>query len=209
MRERPVRDDCDLRAARDEVASGRFAHLPGAEQQDAATVELPEHLLGERRRGRGHGRRALGDRRLAADSPAGVERLAEEAVEERSGGACLERRPYLSQDLSFAGHERVEPAGDAEEVQRRGFVPEPVQRRRELARGLPCEACDRLHRLLLDVLGRREVELRPVAGREHDRLAVQPCRQLTAGLQVERDALTQLDRSAVVRDAGKRELHAK
>ena len=63
------------------------------------------------------------------------------------------------------------------------------------------------------VVGPGEVELRAVAGREDDRLAPlavplgELARKGARGGQVDRDPLAELDRGAVVRDAGERELH--
>ena len=136
--ERPVRDDGDLRPARDEVPCGRLAHLARAEQQHPPAVELAEHLLRERGGRRRNRRRALADRRLDPDAAPGVQRLPEEVVEQRPGRAGLEGAPHLAEDLALAGNERVEPGGDTEEVQRRRLVPEPVERRGEIvARGRP------------------------------------------------------------------------
>ena len=60
-----------------------------------------------------------------------MERLPEEPVEQRAGRAALERVAHLAEDLALAGHERVEPGGDAEEVQRGAVVAEPVEHGRE------------------------------------------------------------------------------
>ena len=61
-----------------------------------------------------------GSRAIAVSRPhllAGVQRLAEEPVEHGPGRAGLVRGAHLAEDLALAGHERVEPGGDAEEVQ--------------------------------------------------------------------------------------------
>ena len=42
------------------------------------------------------------------------------------------RGAHLSEDLSFARDHRVEPGGDAEEMERGGLVAEPVERGAEL-----------------------------------------------------------------------------
>ena len=126
--ERPVRDDGDVRPARDEVPRRRLAHLPGAEHEHPPSREIVEDLLRERGGGRRHRRGALADRRLEPHPAAGVQRLPEELVEERAGRARLERGPHLAEDLALAGDERVEAGGDAEEVQRRRLVPQSVER---------------------------------------------------------------------------------
>ena len=56
------------------------------------------------------------------------ERLAEHAVEQRPRRAGLVRGAHLAEDLALAGHERVEPGGDAEEVQRRRLLVQAVER---------------------------------------------------------------------------------
>ena len=207
MRERPVCHDRDLRAARNEVAGGCLAHLPGADDQDAVAVEVAEDLLRERCGSGGHRRGALADRRLDPDAPPGVQRLAEEPVEERAGRAGLEGRANLAEDLPLAGHERVEPGGDAEEVERGCLVVQPVERCGEVGRPIACDLAQRLDRERLVLLVADEVELGAIARREHDRLSFEPPSQLTARVEVERDALAQLDRSAVVRDTCERQLH--
>ncbi len=207
MLERAVGDDGDLRAARDEVAGRRLAHLPGAEQQHAAAGELAEDLLRERGRGRRDRGRALADRGLDAHLPADVQRLAEEPVEQRPGRAGLEGGAHLAEDLALAGHERVEPGGDAEEVERRRLVVQPVERGRELVGAIARDARQRCDGLFVGVLLAHEVELGAVARGEHDRLGAELGGQPPARVAVERDALPQLDRSAVVRDADERQLH--
>ena len=127
MGDRPVRDGGDLGPARAQVARRQLAHLAGADEQHRAAREVAEHLLGERGSGSRHGGRALADRCLDASAPAGMERLAEEAIEQRAGGADLECVSHLAEDLALARHERVEAGGDAEQVERGAVVAEPVE----------------------------------------------------------------------------------
>ena len=61
-----------------------------------------------------------------------MERLAEHVVEQRPGRAGLEGVAHLAEDLALAGDERVEPGGDAEEVERRRLVAQPVEHGHEL-----------------------------------------------------------------------------
>ena len=136
---------------------------------------------------------------------------AEEAVEQRAGASGFEGVPHLPQDLSLAGHHRVETGRDAEEVQRGGFVCEPVQHRLETRRVLAREREERATARCssrASSLG-REVDLGAVARREDDRLAPvgeRGERDRRAG-EVDGDMLAQLDRSLVVRHADERELH--
>ena len=171
---RPVRDRRDQAAARAEVARRQLAHLAGADEQDGAAAEVAEHLLGEGRGGGRDGGRALADRRLDPGAAAGVERLPEEAVEERARRAALEGVAHLAEDLALSRHERVEAGRDAEQVQRGAVVPEAVEDGRERGAVVAGEREQRGARALVQigaVVVAREVELRPVAGREHHGLA--------------------------------------
>ena len=188
-----------------------FAHLPGPEQEDATSGEVAEHLLGQRCRRRRDRRRALPDRGLHPDALSGVQRLAEEPVEERARRAGFERRPHLAEDLSLAGNERVESGGDSKEVERRRLVAQAIQRGGEIVRPLAGQLRQRVDRLVVGVLVADEVELGAVARREHDRLAVellgQPLGQRAARVEIQRDTFAQLDRRSVVRNAGESQLH--
>ena len=61
-----------------------------------------------------------------------MQRLPEEPIEDRPAGADLVGSPDLPQNLSLAGDHRVESGSDAEQMQRRGLVPKPIERRPEL-----------------------------------------------------------------------------
>ena len=120
--ERPVRDDRDRRPTRTKVSCRRLARATRPDEHDPPSLEAVEHLLGERRRGSRDGRGALADRGLDPGPSARLERHPEEPVEERARRRRLEGVPHLAQDLALAGHERVEPGRDAEEVERGGLV---------------------------------------------------------------------------------------
>ena len=211
VRERPVRDDGDLGAARTEVASCGFADLPGAEQEDAVAGEIAEHLLGKRCRRRRDRRRALSDRGLHPNTLPRVQRLAEEPVEKRACRAGFERRPHLAEDLPLAGNERVEPGGDSKQVERRRLVPQAIQRGGEIVSPVAGQLDERVDRFVVGVLLADEIELGAIAGREHDRLALellcQPLGERAARIQIQRNPLAQLDRCSVMRDAGEGQLH--
>ena len=204
VRRRAVRDEGDACAAGEQVARSLLADLAGADQQDRAAVEVAEHLLRERGRGRRDRRRALADRRLRAGLAAGVQRLPEHAVEQQARRPGLVCRTHLAEDLALAGHERVEARRDAEEVQRGGLVVQAVERVLDLRleRG---ERLDRVRFGGLDVL-RGDVELGAVARREANGLA-ELVRKRARVLGVERDALAELDRRVMVRGADENEAH--
>jgi hypothetical protein len=165
-------------------------------------VEAAKDLLGERGSGRRHRRGALADRRLGSHLAARVERLAEEPVEQRTCRPDLVRKPHLAEDLAFAGNERVEPGGDAEQVVRRRPVAKPVKRGLDLGlqrrEHLDCVPLRFLR------IGGGDVQLCAVAGREADSLTLfpgQPSRERFRILSAECDLLAQLDRRVVVRGA--------
>ena len=94
VRGRAVRDRERSRAPRERrLRAVSSLILPAPTSTTLRAVEIVEHLLRERGGGRRDGGRALADRRLDAGSAARVQRLAEEAVEQRPGRARLERRP--------------------------------------------------------------------------------------------------------------------
>src|SRR6185503_881960 len=120
--ERPARDD-DLRPTLAQVARSQLAHLPRAEEQRALALGAAELTHAELdRRGR-HRLRQLVQLRLGPHALAGVQRVLEQPVQQRAGGAARARRlvrvAYLAEDLRLAPHERVEPGRDAEEVRDR------------------------------------------------------------------------------------------
>ena len=105
----------------------------------------------------------------------GVQRLAEEPVEKRACRAGFERRPHLAEDLSLAGNERVEPGGDSKQVERRRLVPQAIQRGGEIVSPIAGQLDERVDRFVVGVLLADEIELGAIAGREHDRLALELC----------------------------------
>ena len=114
-----------------------------------------------------------------------MERLPEQVIEERAGRADLERIANLAEDLSFSRDERVEARRDAEQVQRGTVVAEAVENGGERCAVVPGKREERRAGALVQVEARfvtREVELRAIAGREHDGLAAvrQPARELAA-----------------------------
>src|SRR6185436_15973385 len=136
-----------------EIARRLLAHLPGTEEQDRTAVEGPEDLLCKCGGGRRDRSRALTDRGLRARLPAGMERLPEDAVEEDAGRAELVRDPYLTEDLSLTGDERVQARRHAEKVENGGAILQPVERGLDLGleRG---QGCDRVALCRLRISGR-------------------------------------------------------
>src|SRR6185437_7403912 len=119
-------------APRDEIPNRKLTCLAGSDDENAAVAQIPEHLLREGGRSRRNGRRALADRGLCARLPSCLHRLPEKAVEQRSRRTTVVRRAHLAEDLSFARNHRVEPGGDAEEVECGRITAEPVERGAEV-----------------------------------------------------------------------------
>ncbi len=196
-----------LDAAGTEIRRGQLAHLARADEQDRPLVDVIEDAGGELGCSGGDGRRVLADARLAARALADVQRLAEEAVQNRTDGARvlgrLEGGPHLAEDLRLAGDEGVEPGGHAEEVKSGLPILLDVQRALELRARQARQRNERGDCLLACGLGvvRGDVEADTVAGRQGDRLAQrdgQSCGQLTRRHVVERESFPQLDRRVTV-----------
>ena len=106
---------------------GQLTHLARADEQDRPLLEVVEDPGGELGCSGRDRRRVLTDARLAAHALADVQRLAEEAVEDRTDGARvlgrLVRAPHLAEDLRLAGDEGVQPGRYAEEVKSRLLDP--------------------------------------------------------------------------------------
>ena len=206
---RSIGDERDLGAARDQVAGCQLSHLARAHDQDPPALEVAEDLLRERGRGGGHRCGALADRGLDAGLASRVERAPEQAVQHRPTGTGLVGRADLAEDLALAWDHRVEPRRDAEEVQGGRLIGQPVQVRREIALR---EAGESRHRSLVpvDALGRDEVELGAVTGRQTSRLQADPgqlVRQRRRVRSVQRHALAHLDGRELVGGADESELH--
>ena len=116
------------------------------------------------------------DAGVGASSLARLERVAEQQVEGRAGGAlvraALPGHLHLTEDLALAEHGRVEPGGDAEEVGHRRGVVVDVEVVAEVLGGEEGDLGEEVADVLVgavEALGHR-VDLGAVAGREHDRL---------------------------------------
>ena len=104
----------------------------------------------------------------------------------------LVRGANLPEDLALPRHERIEPGGDAEEVQRSCIFVQAVENAVERLARKPLERGDRR-----GVVRAVEVDLGAIAGRQADRVAERRCECVRA-LEVERHPLAQLDRRDVV-----------
>ena len=214
---RAVRDDDLADASGDEIGGRQVGRLARADEEDSPSLEVLEDALGELGGRRGHGGRVLADRRLRPHALADAQRLAEEAVERRAGRPCLATRlvgfAHLAEDLRLAGHHRVEPRGDPEEMDGGGLVGDRVERGRQLGVREPRESRELAVDSLLQLrrVGVDRVDLRAVARREHDRLGAairQPLERPAPKVGVVREQLPQLHRSALIRGADEDESHS-
>ena len=193
-----VRDEDPLGAAREEARGRELAHLPGADHEDAPALEVADRLA--RELGGGGGDRGVRrpDSGLGPDALARVERVLPQAVQRRVRRAALAGElvglAHLPEDLSLPGKLRVEPGGDAEEpADRVAFA--------LLLEELHGPACrERVARA-----GRvaRDVDLRPVAGREDDRVA-ELGRELGGLERRQVEGLAVVEAGAAMRDADDR-----
>jgi hypothetical protein len=126
--------------------------------------------------------------------------MPEDAIEEKARRSVLVRGADLAEDLALTRNERIEAGGDAEEMERRSTVAQPVERVLDVR-----QRRDPASLGLVGVL-RREVDLGPVARREHDGFAELACERV-GGVLLQRDALPLFDRRVVVRGADEDEMH--
>ena len=119
------------------------AHLPRADQQRGAVGQRPERFLRHLDDDRRHREGQPADLRLSAHPFAGLDRGPEERGQHRPGDArrvCdFECRLHLPQDLVFAGHQRIQPGGHAQQMARRvvAAVGEEVLVQRRIVEAAP------------------------------------------------------------------------
>ena len=169
----------------------------------------PRRSVGHGHRGLRHRRGAAGDGRVGAGPLADLERVAEQQVERRTGGALLAgllpRVADLAEDLALAEDDAVEPGGHREQVGHGRRVVVDVEVVAEVLGGqeggLGQEVADVLVGPV-ELLGHR-VDLGAVARGEHDGLGhVLAVHQVVEGLRergvADGHPLEQVERSAPV-----------
>ena len=207
-----------LDAVRLEVRRRELAGLAGADDEHGVVAELAEHLQGELDGGRADAHGALADGGLGAHALADLERVPEQPVEDHGRAAAvaglLVGGLELGDDLRLADDHAVEARGHAEQVRDGAVAGVAVQRRLQLGRrdpGMPRQVLQR-------GLARQQrvapvqVQLGAVAGTERDGLAGDAgveklLAQAQRVLLVEGEALAQLERGGLVRDAGDDDVH--
>ena len=198
----------------------RLGHAPGADDEHLAARQVGEDVLGQVEGDGRHRRRAGADVGLGAHALAHLERLAEELVEQRPARPLLDAelpgRAHLALDLALPDDHRVEAAGDAEELGRRAVLAQHVAGAGELVGRHPRVGHDgRGHRVLgAPRVGRRDVDLGAVAGRERDGLGDlaagdEAAQQRPALALGERGLLALLDRRGLVGEAEHEQRHAR
>src|SRR3954469_1932718 len=189
-----------------------LARLARADDDDAALREVADGLARELDGDRRDADPLAADAGLRADALARLERGAEQAVRHRAGRARrqreLVRAADLALDLGLADDHRLEPAGDAVELARGVAVARRVDDLREGGRADARARGELRERIGLGLhrVGRDEVELGAVAGRDRDRLlhlvvAPEGAQELRGLARAEREALADLDRRGLERDA--------
>ena len=213
-------DDDVADALRAEVLGGELAHLAGTDDQHAAAVELTEDLAGEPHGGKAHGDGTLAEGRFGAHALADRKRRREELVQKGTRAAPLggdaERVLDLSQHLGLADHQRVKAGSHPEQVVRHLIVLTGEQMRHELVGRQLVILGEEPHQFLpglRDVLA-GDIQLRPVAGREHHGLGrTGPCAErLHRGADVaagEVQPFPQFHGGRAMTDAEKKEVHAR
>ena len=115
-----VGDGDVLGVLRGEMVGAQLDHLAGADEQHVLLVDAGENALRQAHRGGGHGNRVGADRGRCAHFLGHREGALEQLVQQRAQGAGLfgglHRLLHLPEDLGFAQHHRIQPAGDAEGV---------------------------------------------------------------------------------------------
>ena len=154
----------------------RRAVSPAPTTSTCASPEVAEDLAreGHRRGGDGDGARRRSPSPSAARFPA-AERRRDQPVEDAAqgalGGGEGEGVPHLAQDLGLPQDHRLETRGHAQQVARRLVVVPRVEVRTGGEEVAPPGATDERAQGALRPrpVGGHDVELRPVAGREHER----------------------------------------
>ena len=199
-------------AAGDQRPGDELGGLAGADDEHPALGEVAERAPRQLDRDRGDREALLADLGLLADAAAGGERAAEEAVEDRPGGALDQGQLVgafdLALDLGLADDHRVEPGGDPEEVVGGLDAAARVEVAEQLGGRdlrLPGEDAER-RRLGFDRVGDDQVELGAVAGRDRRRLVdALGGGQLAQGADGaalgQREPLAQVERRRLVGDA--------
>ena len=144
--------------------------------------------------------------------------MPKESMQGRTGGPGGLRRveglTHLPEDLGLARNERIEPGGHPEEMVSSRHVAEPVERGLKLGLREAGERRELVQRALRasPCLRAGEVDLRPVARREHGGFAVasrEAGQSLAATLGREGHELAKLDWSVAVRGSDEDQRHQK
>ena len=200
-----------LHASLAQGLGGELAILPRADHEHAPRVELPERAARQLDRHRRHRHPRAPDRRLGPGALASGERVAEQAVRDRPGGAFhqreLVRALHLTLDLRLAHNHRLEARRDAEQVPSGVHLARRVERAEQLGGRDARLARQRGQRGALGIhrIARHEVDLGAVAGGDGHGLVDFRVRhevaQHAGGSPLgQREALTQGQRRGLVRD---------
>ena len=208
VRQGAVGDEHALRLGLGQVARGQFDGFAGADQQHGGFVQAGEVVLRQPHCDGRHRYRIGADAGVGAGALGGGEGLLEQPVQLSAqrpglarGGPCLFD---LAQNLRLAQHQRIQPAGDPEQVAHGVGVAVPVQVAvqgvaRLGMRGQPVGQRS-------PVAFRVRIQLGAVAGRQqhrlmHARQRAQRCQRRRQRVRGERHPLAQGNRRGLVVDA--------
>ena len=204
-----VGDDDTLDALIVQVARHQADGLASADQQRLAAVQVGEDLLGQAHRGKRHGYRVLADGGVGTHGLGGAEGGLEQTPEQRADGAGLARygvgRLELAENLRFAEHHRVQPAGHAHHVPDRVVIAVHIGAGAQFVDAQTVIIGQPLQHFVAAELVLLQVQLAAVAGGEDRRLAAgrQPAQllqRLDQLLRGEGNALAHLYRGGLVVD---------
>jgi hypothetical protein len=151
-----------------EVASAQLHHFPGAHQHHRVAVQVAEDLPGEHDGRVGHRHGVIADAGTGADVLGGRESMLEQAIQHRPQRAGLVRLLpglfQLAQDLRFAQHQRVQSAGDADQVAGRFLAFVRVEVLVQFTGWYPVRPVHPVQQCFLAILRRKTIDFRAVAG---------------------------------------------
>ncbi|MCY1236029.1 hypothetical protein D9M72_486650 [compost metagenome] len=212
------------RLLRGKVRRAQLDHLARADKQHALGRDAFKNPLRQPHRGRGHRYGMRADLGLAAHFLGHREGALEQLVQVRPQRAGLAGRAHrvleLAQDLGFAQHHRIQPAGHAEGMAHGFGLRQRVQVRGQFARGHVVVLRQPAQGVLETIRARRQyvgraVDLGAVAGGQDGGFGAAARRQVGAQrtqrgldlLERKRHPLAQRDGCRCVIDADREQLH--
>ncbi|CUJ48692.1 Uncharacterised protein [Achromobacter xylosoxidans] len=175
------------RTLRGEVGGAQLDHFARADEQRAGLVQVAEHAFGQAHRGGGHGHRLRADGGLRTDFLGHREGALEHLVQQRAERTGFASRAHgvlhLADDLGFAQHHGIEPAGHAEGVAHGVVLLVAVQMRAQRAGIEPVVLGQPRGQLVGHVAIGGAIDFGAVAGRQDGGFAHRPAERGTQAFQ--------------------------